>query len=108
MTKKIEAPDPNHHVGKHTGYTLKDGKYFLAPLYTEQQDRLRDERDGLEALMAAVLRFQAQALQVVVHKERAWWKHVLDDLEIERDPSEPWRYNYHGGFVYKEEKPKDA
>ena len=45
-----EKVNPNHHMGKQTGYELVDGIYHVAPVYQQQFDAFASKQSGIEKM----------------------------------------------------------
>ena len=54
-----EKVNPNHHMGKQTGYELIDGVYHIAPMYQEQFAKIAYQKDGIEQMVAMVTKHAA-------------------------------------------------
>src|SRR3990167_9188109 len=104
-TSKKQTYPPNHFMGKYTGYSLKDGKYHIAPTYTERFDKLLDEQSGLNALVEAVNNHVKKEYADIATQRRKLWDAIREDLSL--DPKKEWTYNYYLGEV-TEILPKEA
>lgn len=51
---KTKKENPNHHMGKETGYELIDGVYHIAPMYSEHFDTLNYREQGIKNMLNAV------------------------------------------------------
>ena len=98
MPKKV---DPNHRMGKRTGYTLIDGKYFLAPVLTQRIDELAAQLAGLQGFLKCVSRFCTDEFQRIEVGRVAWWKDVADDIGLDISPAIQWRYSHEKGYIEK-------
>lgn len=104
MTAKKQKPD-THRLGKNTGYDLRDGKYFLAPIHQESFQRTVDERRALELLLQMVTNHVAERLAVVTAAQTKWWKVVEGDLGVVFRGN-GYQYNAAEGFIEPIPKPK--
>lgn len=93
-----EKPDPNHHAGKHTGYCLVNGEYFLAPSYRRELDGLRFEGEGVNALIRATDDYAAKQYARIMERRHELWKRLSDDLGVDFIAAKA-RYNYETGAV---------
>lgn len=99
-----EKVDPNHHEGKRTGYTLKEGRYYLAPVLRKRIDLLLSQEESIERLLNDVLRFCHSQTTDIAQKKQTWWKDVGDDLDLDIDLS--WRYVPMQGYIEQRNEPK--
>ncbi|MDP3063136.1 MAG: hypothetical protein Q8O40_08005 [Chloroflexota bacterium] len=95
--------DPNHKMGKHTGYELRDGKYYLAPTYQQRMDALRARQIGLEDLVRVVSAFAADNYAAIAREQQGWWKEVEDDLALGITAG-MWKYSFLDGCISPVEK----
>lgn len=97
-----EKENPNHHMGKRTGYELKDGVYHIAPLYAEQFQKLNEEKAGIEEVLEVVTRHATERMKQVVKIRSRIFQDIYDDIGL--DSSENWVYS--GGKISKQEADK--
>ena len=86
-----EKVNPNHHMGKQTGYDLVDGAYRIAPLYQNQLDFIIHQKEGIEQMVAMVTKHAAQDLTELSKKEQAIWNELSDDIGLPKDKK--WAYS---------------
>ncbi len=77
--------DPNHHMGKHTGYELVDGVYHIAPSYTLAFAELNDRAEGVDMFMKTVTRYVAELNAEIQKENRRQWDRLCDDLGLDRN-----------------------
>jgi hypothetical protein len=99
MTRKMD--NPNHYMGKETGYTLKDAVYYIAPLYQQQFDFLMTQEKGIAKMLEIVTDHAATDLQKLAEQNVKLWKTITDDIGL--DLTKRWEYIYQSGTV-KERK----
>ena len=85
--------DTNYHVGKHTGYSLIDGIYHIAPAYTIQFNELAVQRIGIDEILGSVTH------EVIADRNKKLWDRIIDDLGLE--PDGLWVYR--NGTIQKHE-----
>lgn len=77
MTKK------DHKSGKYTGYELRDGKYFVAPMYVEQLQSLKEESMAVEDLLRSVSGFATKQFAALRKRQHEIWTRMSDDLGVD-------------------------
>ena len=95
-----EKVNPNHHMGKQTGYELIDGVYHIAPLYVEQFTKLAHQRLGIEEMVAMVTKHAADDLTQLSKLNQQIWEELYEDLGL--DKSKPWKYKGDGTIEEKQ------
>ncbi len=98
---KKEPENPNHHMGKRTGYHLINGEYHIAPLYVEQFDKLTNRQAGIKKMLAAVTENASEQLAQIAESYKRVWDELADDLGLDRN--EVWTIR--NEIVKKQEKP---
>lgn len=88
--KTKEKENPNHHMGKKTGYELIDGVYQIAPLYQEQFEKLLNRKMGLNGMLNMVSSHVATDLEVISKQSDSIWKELKEDIGL--DDSKNWAY----------------
>ena len=94
-----EKEDTNYHMGKHTGYSLIDGVYHIAPIYTKQLEDLAMQKIGVDEMLGSVTRHAAKTFELLLRMNRKLWEDMVDDLGL--DPTIVWKFQ--NGTVWKSE-----
>ncbi len=81
-----------HHMGKHTGYDVHDGKIYPAKALTDNLHSEHDKRQGLDRYVETLNSFILQQYEQIAAQERIWWQHIAEDLGL--DKSAEWVYDY--------------
>lgn len=92
MKQEKNIPNPNTHVGKHTGYDLINGEYHIAPIYRERFDEIFATEAGIEKMLSMVVDHVSQDLKHLALKRQALWLEVADDLGIDLKAHPHWRH----------------
>ena len=88
-----EKENPNHHMGKRTGYELINGEYHIARLYSRQFQELNHRVGGIETMLNIVTSHAAKDLEELSKSRRRIFEDLADDIGI--DLEEGWTYvNY--------------
>ena len=87
---KKNKENPNHFMGKQTGYELVDGKYHIAPLHSGQFDYLADKEAGIKSMLNAVADHVAKDLEEITKARREVWKRLAEDIGL--DMQKNWVY----------------
>ena len=88
MKEKI---NPNHHMGKQTGYDLIDGVYHIAPLYQNQFVEIEHKKRGIEQMVTMVTHHASEELTELSKANQEVWKRLSEDLEL--DIAKSWSYS---------------
>ena len=86
----MKKDNPNHKMGKLTGYEIVDGGYRIAPLYQERFSSLFFKRKGIEEMLAIVTRHASSDLVEISIELHRIWEDLSKDIGI--DHSESWTY----------------
>lgn len=81
MTKKKEAT--NHFVGKHSGYELIDGVYYIAPMYTDAFAKLQERTVGMDQFVKSVTRHVVEMNKELASEQQKLWQRLQEDLGID-------------------------
>lgn len=100
-TKK-ETADPNHKAGKYTGYEVRNGKYFIAPIYRQEMDTLLARMRGIDTVLKAVITFSGEDSARIQAERMTLWKRIEEDLALDISVGE-WQYDYVHGCIYRVE-----
>ena len=104
MAKKKET----HQSGLYSGYDLVDGRYFIAPMYKEQFEGLRDRRRALIECTEMAQVFARDSLQQLNKEQRRLFERIGEDLGMDMGPGTPWYYLYQDGCLEKREPAVDT
>ncbi len=96
---KKEKENPNHHMGKQTGYELINGEYHIAPMYCEQLDALMRRAGGIEDMLHIVTHHASVDLEQIRKDEKKVWDALSEDIGLEK--GQAWIYR--NGVVKKQE-----
>ncbi len=96
MTKKTEE-EKNHHMGKLTGYELKDGVYHIAPTYTNRFREITEQHEGVANMLKIVTEHASKDLERLAGLKNKIWDEVCDDLGLDRDGK--WVYSQNTGTI---------
>jgi hypothetical protein len=91
---KKEQQDPNHHMGKQTGYTLNDGIYHVAPLYSEQFEKIREQEAGISEMLNIVTKHASDDLAALAKQGKEVWGRLYEDIGL--DPTKKWQWSSDG------------
>jgi hypothetical protein len=83
--------DPNHRMGKTTGYDLINGEYHIAPLYQEQFNALLHEKGGIEDMLSAVTKHAQKDYEDISKREETLWERLAEDIGLD----------IHAGWTYR-------
>lgn len=97
ITEETVDLSDGHHMGKHAGYRVRDGKIYPAPCDVTAINQIREKRAGLDAYVRTLNKFIAEQYQEVEASDRRWWKNLVEDLGLGTIKS--WVYNYVGEYV---------
>ena len=100
MPRKKEIENPNHHMGKQTGYELIDGAYHIAPLYKERMSLLTFQKQGIDEMLASVTQHASKDFERIASENHTLWKDIADDIGL--DQTVTWQYT--NGVVHKGRK----
>ena len=90
-----EKENPNHHMGKRTGYELIDGVYHIAPLYIQRMDEAQMRKVGVDDMLASVTKHASKDLEEIAKTYKRIWDDMADDLGLDfRDGD--WQYSSNG------------
>ncbi|KKM72171.1 hypothetical protein LCGC14_1423220 [marine sediment metagenome] len=103
MKKIVQKEDPNHHMGKRTGYELIEGAYHIAPMYRGQFDAVLHKRRGVEDMIGSVTKFTSDTLAQLSVQKQNIWKEIIDDLGL--DQNKVWLYDFRSGTVFEQVTP---
>jgi len=84
----------NHFMGKHTGCTLINGEYHLAPVYQDQFSAITNEKVGLDSLLVSVNSYASKEFANINKKKDHLFKIISEDLGIDTSG-----YEYSGGVL---------
>lgn len=100
-----EKVNPNHRMGKRTGYDIvvSENQYRIAPSYQQLFERSGNLRQGIYDMLRAVTRHATGDLEGVAKMERGIWKDLIDDLELKGE----WSYDSITGIITRHPEPKD-
>jgi len=98
-----EKENPNHHMGKHTGYDLIDGEYHIAPHYTEQFDKLATHKESIAEMVQIVTGFAAKDMEQLIIARKRLFTEIFDDIGL--DQNKQWIYL--NGVISEEKKEKE-
>lgn len=90
MVRK-EKENPNHHMGKQTGYSLINGEYHIAPTYQERFLELANKQESVSGLMKVVTVHCTTILEGLADVRRKIWRDIVDDLGL--DKNKLWVYS---------------
>jgi DNA replication protein DnaD len=96
---KKEKENPNHHMGKYTGYELINGEYHIADQYTQAFYALNTRAESIKRVVRVVSDNAAEQLKDIVDAEHKLWKDIQDDIGIYI--SKAWQLK---GSIIKEKK----
>ena len=90
MAKKKDT----YFMGKTTGYSLVDGVYHIAPMYTEGFEKLLDRRTGIDNLLKSITIHAAEINREIAAEQRRLWKMLSEDIGL--DMSKNYSYFFDG------------
>jgi len=102
MGKKKTTEESTHHMGKHTGYSLIDGVYHIAPSYVTAFGETAILRSGVDEMLASVTRHAAITLSQITKSRKRIWDDIIDDLGL--DPTIVWEYSQDETIHEKQEE----
>ena len=101
-----EKKDPNHYLGKRTGYSLIDGVYHIAPIYQDSFAFNADRKRGVDTMVRAVVAYAAETHKEIATSNRKLWDEICADLGLERGLT---NYTYYpDGTVHAEKRETEA
>lgn len=98
-----EKKDPNHHMGKSTGYGLIDGVYHIAPLYRNEFEQLALRKSGIDQVVECVTSHAARDYEAIATMRHSIWERLYEDIGLVK--GKPYIYQSDGTIV--EGKPTD-
>jgi hypothetical protein len=99
---KTKNENPNHHMGKRTGYDLINGEYHIAPSYIEQFNALYFKEAGIKAMLNAVADHVSEDLKNTAEVRQKIFNDLSEDIGI--DLKQQWEYYGNGVLKLREEK----
>jgi hypothetical protein len=103
--KDKKQENPNHHMGKQSGYELIGGEYYVAPMYQEQFEKLGIKQESINTLLKMVSAHCAAILEEIGEAQKRVWDSIEDDIGL--DKGKLWVYDYRRGVV-KEAPQKES
>ena len=94
MGKKKTTEESTHHMGKHTGYSLIDGVYRIAPSYVTAFEETAILKVGVDEMLASITRHAAVTLSQITKSRKRIWDDIIDDLGL--DANIVWGYHPDG------------
>jgi len=85
-----EKENPNHRMGKTTGYDLINGDYHIAPLYQERFAQIALKRQGIREMLDIVTEHAAKDLELLGEETQKLWQELAEDIGIK----------INGGWIY--------
>jgi hypothetical protein len=99
MPAKRKKEEPTtHRMGKRTWYEIRDGKYHIAPTYSQSFEEIGTAKSSVDEVVRTVNNYAAQQYTALNKREKAWWDSVLEDLGLEKGPS--WTYDRSEKCIY--------
>ena len=86
-----EKENPNHRMGKQTGYELIDGEYHIAPLYQDRFENIIFKKKGIGDMLKIVTTHASEDLENLIKLENRIWKDLTEDIGL--DTKVNWTYN---------------
>lgn len=97
--------DKTHHMGKSTGYDLRNGEYRIAPEYVEQFDKIRIRRRGIEMMLEVVTEHATTGFEEVALAQRKIWDALEEDFGV---PFSKGRWTYKDGVIHPVPEPTES
>jgi hypothetical protein len=95
--------NPNHRMGKQTGYELINGEYHIASLYQEQFTALNFKAEGIKSMLNIVTQHASDDLEEIAKQRQKIFNEMADDIGI--DLKDGW--NYCNGVLRPVKKPEE-
>ena len=100
---KKEKINPNHHMGKRTGYELINGEYYIAHCYTDEFAELNYKEQGIASMFNGLIEHAQNDMKVIAKQRHDLFATIADDIGIDLSDGN-WTYNPYGEFIKKVEK----
>lgn len=74
---------PIHKQGKRCGYDLyEDGSIRVAPMHSDEWDRIADDQASIDLLLAAVTRHCNDLMKPIAVRRRRFWESLQEDYGL--------------------------
>ena len=104
MAKKPK--ETTHRMGKHSGYSLINGVYHIAPMYVSQFEKFADRRAGIDRVLKCITTHAMEVNEAIAEAQRRLWNSLIEDLGL--DKSKGYSYKQDGTIREIQEEKKEA
>jgi hypothetical protein len=95
-----------HHMGKYTGYDVRDGAIFPAPDLCNLVNAIHTKRRGLDNFVEASHSFVVKQYEILAKELRQWWERAEEDLglPLRGEDGDVWTFWPSENCLRKEQK----